>query len=173
MSRENSIVRQTAGKITGEILHGYGPEFVRNGDFYEILEAVYSALLDVDTEQEKSAPSIAPPLSIVPSGPALAQPPAPVALPGASAVTSKYQDKWDFLYNNPKLGFDNWGETRSKSGGGRGPDFRIKRTATQFADDGLWGDSMPTSFNTPEGVQSYSNETEAVNALRGLMRASA
>ena len=170
MNRENSIVRQTAGKITGEILHGHGPEFVRNGDFYEILEAVYSALLDIDSEQEKSAPSLAPPLSIVPSAP-LATAPAPVTLP--SGATSKYQDKWDFLYNNPKSGFDNWGDSRAKSGGGRGPDFRIKKTSTQFADEGLWGDSMPTSFNTPQGLQAYADETEAVNALRGVMRASA
>jgi len=170
MTSDNLIVRQVAGKIAGEILHGAGVEAVRSGQFYESLEAIYSALLDSDTELEKSAPSFTPALSIVPPSP-LAQAPAPVALAGAAA--SKYQDKWDFLYNNPKSGFDNWGDARAKSGGGRGPDFRIKKTSTQFQDEGLWGDSMPTAFNTPAGLQAYADESEAVNALRGLMRASA
>ena len=167
MNRDALIVRQTAGKIVAQILQGQGYQVIENGSFYAALEAVDAALNDLDSDTKSDANS-APSLSVVdggqaqPSQPQLAQPP---------ASTNKKQNLWDYLYTNPAAAFNNLGDQRAKSGGGKGPDFKFKNSGNPFSGEGLWADSIPTSFNTAEGVVQFATQMEALDSLKQRLAA--
>ena len=117
-NKDALIVRQVAGKIVGQILQGQGYQVIENGSFYAALEAVDAALMDADSKSVSDSP---PTLSVVNSGPVAAPQPqlaqAPAAAGNASA--NKKQNLWDYVWINPAAVFNNLGDQRAKSGGGK------------------------------------------------------
>tara|TARA_B100000519_G_C14082870_1_gene362449 strand:- start:88 stop:588 length:501 start_codon:yes stop_codon:yes gene_type:complete len=166
MNRDALIVRQTAGKIVAQLLQGQGYQVIENGTFYAALEAVDAALSDVDSDTKSDANS-APSLSVVDGG--ATQPAPQLATPPASS--NKKQNLWDYLYTNPAAAFNNLGDQRAKSGGGKGPDFKFKNSGNPFSGEGLWADSIPTSFNTAEGVVQFATQMEALDSLKQRLAA--
>jgi len=166
MNRDALIVRQTAGKIVAQILQGQGYQVIENGSFYAALEAVDAALNDLDSDTKSDANS-APSLSVVDGG--ATQPAPQLATP--PTTTNKKQNLWDYLYTNPAAAFNNLGDQRAKSGGGKGPDFKFKNSGNPFSGEGLWADSIPTAFNTAEGVVQFATQMEALESLKRKLAA--
>ena len=166
MNRDALIVRQTAGKIVAQILQGQGYQVIENGSFYAALEAVDAALNDLDADTKSDANS-SPSLSVVDGG--QTQPAPQLATPPASS--NKKQNLWDYVYTNPAAVFNNLGDQRAKSGGGKGPDFKFKNSGNPFSGEGLWADSIPTSFNTAEGVVQFATQMEALESLKQRLAA--
>ena len=83
-------------------------------------------------------------------------------------ITEVKQTMWDFLWANPQSAFDNYGDSRAKSGGGKGPDFKFRNDCTErsLKGEGLWTDNMPSAFRTTEGVVEFPSTSQALDALR-------
>jgi len=154
---------QTAAHVAGRIHAGSGDQNAWAATF----ETVLSALLEeVEDTNSKSVANTAPPLPATDnSQPAAPQP----ALAQAPSTENKKQTMWDYLFTNPGSAFCNVNEPRSKTGGGKGPDFRFKNVGNPFLSEGLWADSVPTLFNTAEGIVQFATKMEAIAELRQRM----
>ena len=157
---------QTAAHVAGRIHAGSGDQNAWAATF----ETVLSALLEeVEDSNSKSVASTSG--SVPQSGgnatPTLATPPAVEGSNGMLGNATK-QAMWDFLWANPSAVFNNFGDSRSKSGGGKGPDFKFRNDCgnENFKGEGLWADSMPSAFNTAEGVVTFASRSQALSGLR-------
>lgn len=93
---------------------------------------------------QPTAPAGSPP----PMAPA-APPAPPVAPTAASGGGNKAEALWRQYFENPDQWWDNRGDSRASSGGGKGPDFRHKDTG-----EGLW---LSGKYPAPEWVQNALN----------------
>ena len=159
---------QTAAHVAGRIHAGSGNQDAWAASF----EAVLAVLLEeVEDASSKSAASTTGSVSRSSDNatPTLASPP-PSGDSGGLLKNSDKQAMWDFLWNNPSgTVFDNYGDTRAKSGGGKGPDFKFRNDCgtDNLKGEGLWTDSMPSAFRTAEGIVEFASRSQALDALRG------
>ena len=145
MNKDMSIVSQTAGKLTAQVVQSdTAIAAVRNGTFAEIHETILSTLLDAASD----APSAPAALASVAEHPAAQSNDEAVekileAIPGATTepaplthtpgpqvqITDQCSIEQlleDALFHNPENWFNNTTEEKASINGGRGPDFRHK-----------------------------------------------
>tara|TARA_B100000586_G_scaffold63613_1_gene44008 strand:+ start:765 stop:1274 length:510 start_codon:yes stop_codon:yes gene_type:complete len=154
---------QTSAHVAARIHAGSGDINAWAATFESVLAHIIEEVQGSDT---KSVANTAPPLPATDhSQPAAPQP----ALAQAPSTGNKKQTMWDYLFTNPGSAFCNINDPRSKTGGGKGPDFRFKNVGNPYLEEGLWADSVPTRFNTAEGIVQFATKMEAIAELRQRM----
>ena len=157
---------QTAAHVAGRIHAGSGDREAWAVSFETVLAVL---LEEVEDTNSKSAASTTGSVSRSSDNatPTLATPPNGGDSNGFLSNNEK-QAMWDFLWENPSTVFNNYGDSRAKSGGGKGPDFKFRNDCgnDNFKGEGLWTDSMPSSFRTAEGIVEVASKGQALDALR-------
>ena len=157
---------QTAAHVAGRIHAGSGDREAWAVSFETVLAVL---LEEVEDTNSKSAASTTGSVSRSSDNatPTLATPPKGGDSNGFLSNNEK-QAMWDFLWENPSTVLNNYGDSRAKSGGGKGPDFKFRNDCgnDNFKGEGLWTDSMPSSFRTAEGIVEFASKGQALDALR-------
>lgn len=138
--KDTLIVAQVAGKIAAELAAIDGD----TGTFGGHCETAFAAIMDLAGHQPSNV------VQMRASEPA--QPAEDVirdAFPGASTVgpitaQSSKADLWADFFRNRDDWFNNIGDERAKSGGGKGPDVKHKTIKSGQYAIGLWIDSKDT-----------------------------
>ena len=156
---------QTSAHVAARIHAGSGDYDAWASTFETVLAALIEEVEDVDTKSAAST-SGSVPRSSGNATPTLASPPSGN---GDGLLSNDIkQNMWDYLWLNPKSAFDNYGDSRAKSGGGRGPDFKFRNDCgeSSLKGEGLWADTMPSAFRTHEGTVEFPSTSKALDALR-------
>ena len=136
MSRSTNISAQVAAKAAGYLFQG-------TGDVEGAMKAMarfYTGVITLGGQPEDDHPpvaSVAPVAALpatspaAPLGQAVAQAEATLAASGVQAAVvrdlSTEESRWqDALNHYPSDWYNNVGDTKASSGGGKGPDFRFK-----------------------------------------------
>ncbi len=154
---------QTAAHVAGRIHAGSGDLDAWSASFQLVLSTLLEEVQDANTKSP-SASSGSVPRSSGNATPTLASPPSG----GGLLANDTKQTMWDYLWIFPQSVFDNYGDSRAKSGGGKGPDFKFRNDCGEerLIGEGLWADSMPTAFRTDEGTVEFPSTSKALDALR-------
>ncbi|MBD36146.1 MAG: hypothetical protein CL512_05205 [Actinobacteria bacterium] len=157
---------QTAAHVAGRIHAGSGNQDAWAASFESILSVLLEEVEDVNSKSVASTTGSVS-RSTGNATPTLATPPTSGDSSGFLPNGEK-QSMWDFLWENPSTVFNNYGDSRSKSGGGKGPDFKFRNDCGNdtYKGEGLWTDSMPSAFRTAEGIVEFASKGQALDALR-------
>lgn len=137
--RSREIIAQTAVKIAGDMAGKLGaPDRLE-----EFSESAYAKILDLI--QGDSPAQVAPVYQMVPNEPEAEIVQAFNATPVVDSGSTD-EDLWRDFFNNPGDWYDNIGDPKAKTGGGKGPDIKhktLKDKTGQYA-LGLWVDGRGT-----------------------------